>query len=393
MSGAGPRPRRTEIPSRPPASGGWLDGQDLGDRAQESIGSLRLEVGGRLPHVTLAYETFGQLNEDRSNAVLVLHALTGDTHVTSVRPDDPAGPGWWSEIVGPGRAIDTDHYFVLVPNVLGGCQGSTGPSSISPNGTPWGARFPILTVRDQVASELRLADALGISSFALVVGGSVGGQRAIEWAVTAPERVERVAVVASNAQTTADQIAWAHTQIGAIELDPGWRGGDYYDAGPGEGPHRGLGVARQVAHTTYRSAFELDQRFGRVPQGAEEPLDGGRFAVQSYLDHHAGKLASRFDAGSYVALSRTMLTHDIGRDRGGVAEALAGVRSRTLSVAISSDRLFLPAEAERIAAGVSGPADYVLIDSPYGHDGFLVESAQVGAALADLLEDKVDSIH
>ncbi|WP_425713710.1 homoserine O-acetyltransferase MetX [Georgenia sp. Z1344] len=381
------------MPSTLPASGGWLPGQDLGDRRQMPIGAVRLEVGGRLPHATLAYETFGELNEDRSNAVLVLHALTGDSHVTSHRSDDAAGPGWWSEIVGPGKAIDTDEYFVLAPNVLGGCQGSTGPSSTSPNGMPWGARFPILTVRDQVAAEIRLADALGISSFALVVGGSVGGQRAVEWAVTAPERVERVAVVASNARTTADQIAWAHAQIGAIELDPGWRGGDYYDAGPGEGPSRGLGVARQIAHTTYRSAFELEERFGRLPQGAEEPLDGGRFAVQSYLDHHAGKLAARFDAGSYVALSRTMLTHDIGRDRGGVAEALASITSRTLAVAVSSDRLFDPAEARRIADGVSGPSDYVEIDSPYGHDGFLVEHEQVGAAIARLLtEDRVDSL-
>ncbi|WP_425707776.1 homoserine O-acetyltransferase MetX [Georgenia sp. Z1491] len=382
------------MPRTLPVSGGWLAGQDLGDRRQTPIGALRLEVGGRLPHATMAYETFGELNEDRSNAVLVLHALTGDTHVTSTHPgDDPAGPGWWSEIVGPGLAIDTDRYFVLVPNVLGGCQGSTGPSSTSPNGMPWGARFPILTVRDQVAAELRLADALGISSFALVVGGSVGGQRAIEWAVTAPDRVERVAVVASNARTSADQIAWAHSQIGAIELDPGWRGGDYYDAPDGEGPARGLGLARQIAHTTYRSAFELDERFGRLPQGAEEPLDGGRFAVQSYLDHHAGKLAARFDAGSYVALSRTMLTHDIGRDRGGVAEALAGVTSRTLAVAVSSDRLFDPADARRIADGVAGPSDYVEIDSPYGHDGFLVESAQVGAALSRFLSDRVDSFH
>ncbi|MGO1834317.1 MAG: homoserine O-acetyltransferase MetX [Actinomycetaceae bacterium] len=391
MCPAGRSHERTEIPTTQPVSGGWLPGQDLGARKLVRIGSVRLEVGGRLPGVSIAYETFGTLNADRSNAVLVLHALTGDTHVTSVTDPDPAGPGWWNGIVGPGRAIDTDTYFVVVPNVLGGCQGTTGPGTLSPGGTPWGARFPVLTVRDQVAAEVRLADALGISSFALVVGGSVGGQRAIEWVVSAPERVDRVAVIASNAQTTADQIAWAHPQLAAIELDPGWLGGDYYDAPAGEGPHRGLAIARQIAHTTYRTAFELDQRFGRIAQGAEEPLDGGRFAVQSYLDHHGGKLAARFDAGSYVALTRTMLTHDIGRDRGGVEAALESVRAHTLALAVSSDRLFLPEQSERIADGVSGPSDFVLVDTPYGHDGFLIESDQVGAAIEDLLGQKVDS--
>ncbi|WP_152816353.1 homoserine O-acetyltransferase MetX [Georgenia subflava] len=372
-------------PGTIPASGAWREGDDPGARRFAEIGALPLEAGGRLPHVRLAYETWGELNETGDNAVLVLHALTGDSHVTS-RPGEPDGdPGWWSEVVGPGRAIDTDRYFVVAPNVLGGCQGSTGPSSAAPDGTPWGSRFPVLTVRDQVAAEIELADQLGIGSWALVVGASMGGHRVLEWAVMAPERVTAIAVVASSARGSAEQIAWGHTQCSAIRLDPAWRGGDYYDAAPGQGPHTGLGLARQIAHTTYRTPTELDTRFGRLPQHAEEPLSGGRYAVQSYLDHHAGKLALRFDANSYLTLSQTMITHDVGRDRGGVEAALAQVRAETLVVAVDSDRLFFPEESERIAAAIPGAGPVSYVRSPYGHDGFLIEHDQVAALLGRFL--------
>ena len=367
-----------------PATGAWLEGDDPGPRLFADLGALPLEAGGRLPHVRLAYETWGELNEAGDNAVLVLHALTGDSHVTAHGADD-ADEGWWAQVVGPGRAIDTDRYFVVAPNVLGGCQGSTGPSSPAPDGTPWGSRFPVLTVRDQVEAEIQLADLLGIGRWALVVGASMGGHRVLEWAVMAPERVAAMAVVASAAQTSAEQLAWAHTQLAAIQLDPAWRGGDYYAAAPGQGPHAGLGLARQIAHTTYRSPAELDARFGRLPQHAEEPLAGGRYAVQSYLDHHAGKLAVRFDANSYLTLTQTMVTHDLGRDRGGVEAALALIEAETLVVAVDSDRLFFPAESERIAAGVrrSGPVAYVR--SANGHDGFLIEHDQVAALLGRFL--------
>jgi len=380
---------RVPLPERPPvpASAAWRQGDPVGRRQFADLGPFALESGGRLPAVRLAYETWGTLNEDGSNAVLVLHALTGDSHVTG-----PAGPGhptagWWSSMVGPGAPIDTDEWFVVAPNVLGGCQGSTGPSSPAPDGRPWGGRFPLLTVRDQVAAEIRLADLLGIDSWALVIGASMGGLRVLEWAASAPERVEAIAAIATAAQTSGDQIAGFHTQLAAILADPGYRGGDYYDAADGDGPHTGLGIARQIAHQTYRSAFELDERFGRIPQGGEDPLEGGRFAVQSYLDHHGDKLTRRFDANTYVALTRTMITHDLGRDRGGVNAALAQITARALVVAVDSDRLFPPAQSERIAAGIPGAGPVRTIRSDYGHDGFLIEEDQVGRFVTEFLAE------
>jgi homoserine O-acetyltransferase/O-succinyltransferase len=287
-------------------------------------------------------------------------------------------------LVGPGRPLDTDRWFVVAPNVLGGCQGTTGPASTAPDGAPWGSRFPFLTVRDQVEVEARLADVLGIERWALALGGSMGGMRALEWGVTHPRRVERLLVLAACAAATADQIAWCAPQVAAIRTDPGWRGGDYYAAVPGAGPHTGLGVARRIAHTTYRSAEELQQRFGRDAQPGEHPFSGGRYAVESYLDHHAAKLAARFDANSYLVLTEAMSSHDVGRDRGGAAAALARVSATTSVLAISSDRLYPPHLSEQVATGVgAGPA--TVLDSPYGHDGFLVEAGAVGEAVRDLL--------
>ncbi|WP_354002615.1 homoserine O-acetyltransferase MetX [Ruania halotolerans] len=379
-------PLRRSAPAGPiPASGAWREGDPVGDRQFVDLGPLHLEAGGRLPHVRMAYETWGELNATGDNAILVLHALTGDAHVTGEAGPGHPSAGWWSAMVGPGKPIDTDRYYVVAPNVLGGCQGSTGPSSDAPNGTPWGSRFPYVTVRDQVAAELELTDRLGVSRWALVIGASMGGHRVLEWALAAPERVAAIAAIATCAQSSADQIAWAHAQLGAIRADPKFRGGDYYDAEPGDGPHQGLGLARQIAHTTYRSAHELDQRFGRLPQGGENPLGGaGRFAVQSYLDHHADKLARRFDANSYVALSESMLTHDIGRDRGGADAALASIQARTLALAVSSDRLFPPSQSQRIADGAPHGV-YRELDSPYGHDGFLIEHEQLAPILTEFL--------
>lgn len=373
----------TASPAR--ASSAWREGDEPGRRLFLDTGPLDLEGGGRLPAVRLAYETWGTLNEAGDNAVLVLHALTGDSHVTGDAGPGHPTPGWWSSLVGPGAPIDTDRYFVVAPNVLGGCQGSTGPSSTAPDGRPWGSRFPHVTVRDQVAAELRLADALGVGSWALVVGASMGGQRVLEWAATAPHRVRGLAAIATAAQTSGDQIASFHTQLAAIHADPRFAGGDYYDAPDGEGPHLGLGLARQIAHQTYRSAFELDERFGRIPQGGENPFEGGRFAVQSYLDHHGDKLARRFDANTYVVLTRTMITHDLGRDRGGVEAALATITAKALVVAVDSDRLFLPAQSARIAAGIPGAGPVRTIHSVYGHDGFLIEAEQLGAIITEFL--------
>jgi homoserine O-acetyltransferase len=369
-----------------PVTGAWADGDPIGRRSFLDVGPLDLEAGGALPGVRLAYETWGRLNAARDNAVLVLHALTGDSHVVgAVEPGHPT-PGWWEGLVGPGRPIDTDRWFVVAPNVLGGCQGSTGPASTAPDGRPWGSRFPYITVRDQVAAEARLADALGVAAWALVVGGSMGGMRALEWAVAEPERVHRLFCLAATPAATADQIAWCAPQLAAIQHDPGFHGGDYYDAAPGQGPYRGLGVARRIAHATYRSAHELDMRFGRSPQGDERPIGGGgRFAVESYLDHHADKLVRRFDANSYLVLTEAMNSHDVGRERGGVEAALGQVRATSVVAAIDSDRLYPVRLSEELAAGLPGAGRPVVIESPYGHDGFLVETAAVGALVRDLL--------
>ncbi|WP_432847359.1 homoserine O-acetyltransferase MetX [Amycolatopsis sp. CA-161197] len=367
-----------------PVTGAWRAGDPPGRRQWfTGPGALSLEAGGSLPSYTLAYETWGTLNSDGSNAVLVEHALTGDSHIAG--PAEPGHPsaGWWDGLVGPGKALDTDSLFVVAPNVLGGCQGSTGPSSPDPDGRIYGSRFPSVTVRDQVATEAALADALGIERWAAVVGGSMGGMRALEWAVTLPDRVASVLVLASTARASAEQIAWAAPQLHAIRSDPGWHGGDYYSLLPGEGPHRGLGVARRIAHVTYRSEPELAQRFGRKPQGSEDPLRRGRFAVESYLDHHADKLVRRFDAGSYVVLTESMNTHDVGRDRGGVASALSRVRARTVVAGVDSDRLYPLYQSVEIAEGVGG--ETAVVSSPYGHDSFLIETGQIAALAKSLL--------
>lgn len=376
----------------PPASGAWREGDPVGRRRWAVLPRpLSLEAGGTLPEVRLAYETWGRLAPDASNAVLVLHALTGDGHAAGpVEPGHPT-PGWWDGLIGPGRALDTDRWFVVAPNVLGGCQGSTGPSSPRPDGPggpggrPWGGAFPYLTQRDQVAAEAEVADLLGIDRWALVVGGSMGGMRALEWAVSRPERTAALYLLASTATASAEQIAWAGVQLHAIRSDPGWRGGDYHDAGPGGGPHTGLGTARRLAHVTYRSEAELQARFGNRPQGAEDPWRAGRYEVESYLDHHAAKLVRRFDAGSYVVLTEAMNGHDVGRGRGGTAAALRRVTARTLVAGVDSDRLYPLAQQAEIAAGIPGADRLRVIESPYGHDGFLIETEQVGAQVRELL--------
>lgn len=388
---------RTAVPARPasrrandvPASGAWQEHDPAGGKLFMEIGDLPLETGSVLPDVRIAYETWGTLNSAQDNAVLLLHALTGDSHVTRANPQDDNEPvGWWESLVGPGAPIDTNKYFVVAPNVLGGCQGSTGPSSKAPDGKPWGSQFPVLTIRDLVNAEILFAKALKIDQWALVVGGSMGGLRVLEWALMGPEQkvgVGAIGVIAAAALTTGDQISWAHPQLAAIESDQNFNNGDYYDAPVGQGPHRGLGIARQIAHVTYRSAKELDLRFGRIPQHAEDPMYGGRFAVQSYLDHHADKLAYRFDANSYIVLTQAMLTHDLGRDRGGVAYALGTITCPALVVAVDSDRLFQPAESHRIAAHLPNPTVVETIHSDFGHDGFLIEIDQLGPIISKFL--------
>jgi homoserine O-acetyltransferase/O-succinyltransferase len=373
----------------PPATGAWREGDHPGRRRFVVVGDLPLERGGVLTDVRMAYETWGTPSATGDNAVLVLHALTGDAHVVGPAGPGHPTPGWWDGLIGPGRPLDTDRWFVVAPNVLGGCQGTTGPSSPAGDGRPYGSRFPFITARDQVAAEAALADRLGIERWALVLGGSMGGMRALEWAVSEPARVERLLVLASTAYASGDQIAWCAPQLAAIRGDDRFRGGDYYDAGAGDGPHLGLGIARRLAHVTYRSQQEINLRFGRRAQTGEDPLGGrGRYAVESYLDHHADKLVHRFDANSYLVLTEAMNSHDVGRGRGGVAAALSRVTARTAVAAIDSDRLYPVELNAEIAAGIPGCAPLRVLESPYGHDAFLIESEQVGGIVEELLGER-----
>jgi homoserine O-acetyltransferase len=367
--------RGDTTPRTPARPGGWREGDPAGDRRfLDLAGPFRLERGGSLPGVRVAYETWGTLAPDGGNAVLIEHALTGDSHVVGAAGPGHPTAGWWPGLVGPGAALDTDRWFVVCANVLGGCQGTTGPSSLAPDDGPWGSRFPEVTVADQVRVEAALADALGIGRWACVAGGSMGGMRALEWAVAMPDRVATLFFLASGAAATADQIGTQTTQQTAIRSDPAWRGGDYL---PGPGPLAGLGVARRIAHLTYRSGLELDARFGTTVQ------DDGRFAVASYLDHHADKLARRFDPGSYVLLTETMNSWDVGRGRGGVAAALARVTAGTLVAGVDSDRLYPLGLQREVAEALDVPLH--VIESPYGHDGFLIEVDAVGSLLRRLL--------
>jgi homoserine O-acetyltransferase/O-succinyltransferase len=378
---------RRALRGTPPVTGAWREGDDPGSRVFANLGPLELESGARLPHVRLAYESWGSLNSEASNAVLICHALTGDSHLAGRPGAGHATAGWWGGIVGPGLAIDTDRWFVIAPNMLGGCQGSTGPSSFSPQGVEWGSRFPSITIRDQVAAQRLLAGQLGITRFAAVVGGSMGGMHALEWAVTHPERVERLAVLAASAISTADQIALNSVQLEAIRMDPAYKGGDYYDET--EGPYRGLALARRMALLNYRSPHELNERFQRSWQGVLDPLGGGgRFAVESYLDFHGNKFTRRFDANSYVRLVEAMNSHDVCRGRGSLESVLSRVTARSLVLGIDTDRLFPVEQQQAIAAALPTSVhgdSAVVISSPFGHDAFLIEDDLVGPHLAALL--------
>lgn len=374
-----------------PATGAWRPGDEPGRRRFATVFDTRphvLEAGGRLSDVTIAYETWGELDASRSNAVLVLHALTGDSHVAG-----PAGPGhvqegWWDTIVGPGKAIDTDRFFVVCPNVLGGCQGTTGPASPALDGRPYASRFPVVTIRDQVVAEAALADRLGIARWSAVVGGSMGGMRVLEWAVGFPDRVASAVVIACGATASAEQIALCSLQVRAIRADPCFRDGEYYDAPPGEGPHAGMALARGIGQVSYRTELELEERFRRGHQGDEVPLAGGRYAIESYLEYQGEKLARRFDANSYIVLSEAMNHHDVGRGRGGVGAALARITADVTVAGISTDRLYPLRLQHELAELVPHCSGVDVIESISGHDGFLVEHEAVGKVIARALADR-----
>jgi homoserine O-acetyltransferase len=377
-----------------PASGAWRPGDPAGGRQFLTFAEERpfvLEGGGQLRRVTVAYETWGELDAEASNAVLVCHALTGDSHAAGRSGPGHPTEGWWAPLIGPGRALDTDRLFVVCVNVLGGCQGSTGPSSIdAATGSPYGSTFPVVSIRDMVRTQAAVADHLGIGRWLAVVGGSMGGMQALEWAVMYPDRVRGLAAIATTAAASAQQIALSGVQRSAIALDANWRGGDYYDAAPGEGPHMGLAIARQSAQITYRTEQVFNERFGRKQL---DPLDDRftlwqRFDVEGYLDYHGAKLARRFDANSYLVINRAMDLHDVGRGRGGMERALARITAPVLTLAIDSDTLYPPYQQELIHETVSslgGDATHVQITSPDGHDAFLLETDAVGDALLPFL--------
>ena len=354
------------------------------ERGVVNIGSLTLENGAVLDDVSIAVQRWGELSPNRDNVVMVLHALTGDSHITGPAGPNHPTPGWWDGVAGPGAPIDTEHWCAISTNVLGGCRGSTGPSSLAPDGKPWGSRFPVITVRDQVTADLAALKELGITQVAAVVGGSMGGARALEWIVGHPDTVRAALILAVGARATADQIGTQSSQVSAIKADPNWQGGDYYEGG--RTPHVGMELARRFAHLTYRGEVELDDRFGNDAQGDEQPATGGRYAVQSYLEHQGDKLAGRFDAGTYVALTDALSSHDVGRGRGGVHAALSGCTVPVIVGGITSDRLYPLRLQEELAALLPTCPELNVVESQYGHDGFLVETEAVGKLIRQTLE-------
>lgn len=391
---------------------------------------LSLESGRSLAPVEVTYETFGRLNPSRSNAVLVCHALTGDSHVAGrYRPEDPR-PGWWDDAVGPGKAIDTDRYFVICANVLGGCQGTTGPSSLNPaTGRPYGLDFPLVTVRDMVRVQAALLDHLGIDRLLAVIGGSLGAMQAIEWAVTFSDRVLGVIPIAGASRFHPQGIAFNTVQRQAILNDPDFRDGQYY---PGPGPVRGLATARMLGMITYRSDESMWRQFGRQvrpahrlrpgaadyddgygghhsagspdasrrgqsgPESADDPLSRGfgiAYEVESYLHYNGEALVRRFDANSYLYLSRAMDLHDISRGYGSLEAAYRRIKAEALVVGIRSDLLFPTYLQQEMVAGIreaGGRAEYVEMDSPWGHDAFLVDFHLIAGTVAGFLERQAE---
>ena len=386
-------------PSQPrdyPPTGAWQMGDHPGERKFFTLPEGRkvaLDVGASLSSVTIAYETWGTLNSDASNAILLCHAWTGDSHAAGPASDGHPAPGWWEGLIGDGLAIDTSKWFVVCSNVLGGCQGSTGPASPHPeDGLPYGSRFPVITIRDMVRAQARLTDHLGIRQWHSIIGGSMGGMQVLEWAIMFPDRVRSIAPIATCAQATAQQIAWGAIGRRAIRLDPMWNNGDFYDAAPGKGPWEGLAIARMIAQVTFRSDNVFSEKFGRELADGNEHKVGiemwDRFEVERYLDHHSDKLIRRFDTNSYLAIGKAMDLHDVGRARGGVVAAMARIRVPVLSVGIWSDFLYPEYQQHQIQEMVvraGGKAEYVRIESAHGHDAFLIDLDQVGTALRNFL--------
>lgn len=351
---------------------------------------LPLDSGQELAGGRLAYETYGELAEDKSNAILVFHALTMDQYVASPHPIT-GKPGWWSQSVGPGKIIDTDRFHVICANVIGGCMGSTGPASEGPNGTPWGMRFPVITIRDMVRAQVALLDALGIGTLHAVVGGSMGGMQALSLAANFPGRAARVLAIATTARHSAQNIAFHEVGRQAVMADPDWRGGDYYAGG--KGPEKGLAVARMAAHITYLSEAGLTDKFGRRLQDREAKSFGfdADFQVESYLRHQGISFTDRFDANSYLYITRAMDYFDLAEEHGGrLADAFAEASdTRFCLVSFDTDWLYPTAESRHVVHAlnaVAAPVSFVELSAPYGHDSFLLDVPALDRVIKGFLE-------
>jgi len=351
---------------------------------------LGLESGATLGPVTLAYETYGRLNAARDNAILLLHALSGDAHAAGWHTGD-SKPGWWDSMVGPGRTFDTNRYFVICSNVLGGCQGSTGPSSINPaTGKPYGANFPVLTIGDMVRAQARLLDRLGIEQLLAVAGGSMGGFQALEWATALPARVRGAILLATSARSAPQTLAWNAIGRRAIMSDPRWRGGNYYD---GEPPSDGLAVARMIGHITYLSEPSLERKFGRTYQDGDGPAFTleREFAIESYLEYQGASFNTRFDPNTYLYITKAMDYWDLPARYGSLDAALARSKAAFLLLSFTSDWLYPTVESIAIAAAlrrIGRAVEHVELRSSAGHDAFLIDDA----AQAPLIEDFLDAL-
>lgn len=351
---------------------------------------LTLESGKMLGPVTLAYETYGQLNAERSNAILLLHALSGDAHAAGFHGSAERKPGWWDMMVGPGRPFDTDRYYIICSNVIGGCMGSTGPSSRDPRtGRPYATRFPVITIGDMVRAQTRLIDALGIDQLMAVAGGSMGGFQALEWMTSNPERVRSAILIATAARSGTQTIAWNSIARRAIISDPRWRNGDYYGYEP---PVDGLALARMLGHVTYLSEPALEQKFGRRLQHNDDLAFSleREFAVESYLDYQGDAFNQRFDANSYLYITKAMDYWDLPGRYGNLDVAFNRVTGSTLLISFSSDWLYPTAESQAIADALTRRGRFVEhVDLPgiAGHDAFLLDAEAQEPIINAFLDD------
>ncbi|MBO8164500.1 MAG: homoserine O-acetyltransferase [Brevibacillus sp.] len=345
-----------------------------------AIGDVVLESGEVLKQVEVGYQTYGTYDREKGNAVLVCHALTGDVYAAG----DASRAGWWEGLIGPGMPIDTNQYYVICSNVLGGCYGTTGPASINPaTGRPYGSAFPMVTIRDMVRTQYLFLKQLGIDRLYAVIGGSMGGMQVYEWAISYPDYMKLAVPIATCTRFSAIAIAYNDVGRQAIMNDPAWQGGDYY---PGPGPTRGLSVARMLGMITYRTAELFEERFGRSLQGEPDGhLFDTPFQIESYLRYQGEKLVERFDANSYLSLLKAMDTHDVGRNRGGIEQALSRIKTQVVGIGISNDLLY-PLEHQREMVDIMRShgvrAEFYTIDSKYGHDGFLVEFHKMAQILS-----------